>query len=163
MQYVSKVDMDADNMIWVELSVCESMKSSGVYIPPEDSLYCEASPFQTLSEMCSSNHDAMVLGHFNARIGSPVIWCDDECVYEYDGVKDPVVNSHGFMLLDMCKNNMVVINHLSRDGRTCGGDLSFRRGSRWISKIGLCVGHSDCEKFMSSLEINQNMKCSASI
>ena len=34
MQCVTKVAMGADNMIWVELSVCESEKFGGVYIPP---------------------------------------------------------------------------------------------------------------------------------
>ena len=43
--------------------------------------------------MCSNNRDVIVLGDFKARIGSPVIWWDDEYVYEYDGVKDLVVNS----------------------------------------------------------------------
>ena len=158
MQFVTKVDMDADNMIWVELSVCEGVKFGGVYIPPEDSLYCEASPFQTLSERCSISRDEIVLGDFNARVGSPVMSCGDASVYKYDGVKDPVVNSHGRMLLNMCRNNnMVVMNHLNRDGYTLG-DLSFRRGSIWISEIDLRIGKFDCIRFVSSLEINQTIK-----
>ncbi len=159
MQYVTNVNMEEDDMIWVNLSVCKDVKFGGVYIPPEDSLYCEASPFRALSEMCLNTRDVVVLGDFNARVGSHVLSCGDGSVYRYDGVKDPVVNSHGRMLRNMCRsNNMVVMNHLNRKGTTLGGDLSFRRGSRWTSEIDLCVVTSDCVRFVSSVEVNKSVK-----
>lgn len=159
MPYITRVDMDTDDMIWLELSLCAGVKLGGVYVPPADSLYCEASPFQAIIEKCSSEREVIALGDFNARIGTPVITYGDGYVYRYDGVRDHTVNSHGRMLLNTCvSNGMVVLNHLSRNERTFGGDLSFRRGLDWISEIDLCLLKTDCVKRVNYLEVNQTIQ-----
>lgn len=156
MPYVTRVDMNADDMIWVELSLCAGVRFGGVYIPPEDSLYSEASPFQALFERCVSKSEVVVLGDFNARVGTPVTHCSDGCVYRYDGVKDHTVNNHGRILLNTCRSNdMIVLNHLSRNERTFGGNFSFRRGSNWISEIDLCLLKEVCVNRVKYLEVNQ--------
>ena len=145
MPYITRVDMNTDDMIWVELSLCAGVLLGGVYVPPADSLYCEASPFQFMNEKCSGEREVIVLGDFNARVGTPVITYGDDCIYRYNGVKDHSVNGHGRILINTCINNeMVVLNHLTRNGRTFGGDLSFKRGSNWTSEIDLCVLKQSC-------------------
>ena len=159
MPYVIRVDMETDDMIWLELSVCAGVRLGGVYVPPEDSLYCEASPLRSLNLRCSGEKEVIALGDFNARVGSPVITCGDESVYEYGGVKDTTVNSHGRMLVNMCNSNsMTVMNHLKQSDQTLGGNLSFRRGATWISEIDLCVVKSSCVGMISSLHVNQAIK-----
>ena len=95
----------------------------------------------------------------NARVGAPVITCGDGCVYRYDGVKGHSVNSHGRMLFNTCiSHEIVVLNLLSRNESTFGGDLSFRRASRWISETDLCLLKNNCVKMVSYLEMNQSIK-----
>ena len=101
--------------------MCAGVKIGGVYIPPEDSLYCDAAPLQALNAKCAER-DVIVLGDLNACIGILVITSRDGVVYEFGNVIDTQVNSHGLMLINMCNgNNMIVMNHLKRDSRTLGG------------------------------------------
>ncbi|KAK4305933.1 hypothetical protein Pmani_014601 [Petrolisthes manimaculis] len=151
--------MDTDDMIWVELSLCAGVCLGGVYVPPADSLYCEASPFQTLNEKCSAERGVIALGDLNARVGTPVMNCSDGCVYRYEGVRDNVVNSHGRMLLNTyVSSQMVVLNHLNHNKSKFGGDLSYRSGLNWISEIDLCIAKTDCINRVKHLEVNQTIR-----
>ena len=59
----------------------------GRHVPHADSLYREASPFQSMRERGSVEREVIVIGSLNARIGTPVMTYEGGCVYRYDGVK----------------------------------------------------------------------------
>ena len=61
----------------------------------------------------------------------------------------------------MCdEKEMVVANHLKYDGKQLRGNLSFRRGGRWISEIDLCLVKYNCLNVLKDLYIRQDMMCS---
>lgn len=99
-QYITKVDMDEEDIIWVKLSVCSGVTLGGVYVPPEDSPYCEPSLFGVVNARCVEDN-VMVLGDLNIRVGAPRITDEDGSYYVYNDVKDATVNSHGRVLLSM--------------------------------------------------------------
>ena len=44
MQCIERIDLDGNDMIWVELPMYAGVKIEGVYIPPENSLYSTVMP-----------------------------------------------------------------------------------------------------------------------
>ena len=156
-QYITKVDMNEEGMIWMKLSVCSGITIGGVYKPPKDSLYYNPSLFGAINAQCVED-SVVMLGDFNARVGSPRFIDDCECVVEYSNVKDLVENTHGLVLLSICENNeFLVANHLSHNGQILGGESSFKRSDTWLSEIDLCVVKSSFVTTIRTLDVNQNI------
>lgn len=79
------------------------------------------------------------MGDFNAQVAEPHKDTVSNC-YSYVGVQDRSVNNHGRKLINLCKNNsLMVANHLSYSGTTLGGDCSYRQGKRWVAELDLCL------------------------
>ncbi|MPC81071.1 hypothetical protein E2C01_075671 [Portunus trituberculatus] len=88
-EYVSQVDTDVEGQIWLQLSW---RPNGGVYIPPEDSPYYNASQFGEVAAGTRGSEKVVVMGDFNARVGDPIIRDEMRNLYEYQEVKDRTKN-----------------------------------------------------------------------
>ena len=157
-KFIIKVNVDNESMIFLELALCAGVQLGGVYVPPADSPYYDPLLFGVLNAVCSMNGRVIILGDFNARVGTPQVTMAHEMVLEYVNVKDETVNPHGRDLLNICNdNNVLVANHLSCGDKTLGGNLSFRRGNTWLSEIDLCILKTDCIPLVKELKVVQDV------
>ena len=157
-KYITKVDMDTEDMVWLELSLCAGVKLGGVYIPPSDSQYFDMSQFSFLCAKCIESEKVVLMGDLNARVGNPYITGHDGSVKEYGDVKDDTVNAHCRLLIKLSNNcDMAVVNHLENLNTKFGGNLSFKKRNVWISEIDLCVAKNICVPYVKSLKVNQSI------
>ena len=155
---ISHVDMDAEDQIWVVLSWMPELKIGGVYIPPDYSLYFQDVQYGVLTQRTVDDGSIIVMGDFNARVGTLVFKDDRDNCYKYRGIKDNGTNNHGRTLSNICHNNMMVVaNHLHHRGRQLGGDLSFRRRDTWVSEIDLCLSKQQCVDLIKTVETRQDI------
>ena len=62
-------------------------------------------------------------------------------------------------MIKLCKEkSLVVANHLRYTERYFGRDLSFRKGTRWISEIDLCLIHEDVLPILNAVEVRKDIK-----
>ncbi|KAK8376614.1 hypothetical protein O3P69_009908 [Scylla paramamosain] len=114
--------------------------------------------YEALVRHMTDRDRVIALGDFNARVATPQLSDRDGNYYQYRGVQDNVVNEHGRTLLNICNNNgLAVANHLHRNGKLLGGDLSFRRRERWLSEIDLCVIKNECVDMITNLHMDQTV------
>lgn len=159
MNYVHKVDMTVEGQIWIELTCFPEYKFGGVYIPPEDSLYFEQVLFGLLSGNVQNHSKVVILGDFNSRVSIPDLLDVDGRQCEYRGVKDLVLNNNGKRLLDICRNDdLVVANHLRFEGKQFGGNMSYKQGMNWISELDLCLIKEKALPALQHLEINHDVQ-----
>ena len=100
-RFVKKVDLSYEGQIWLELTCFPEFIFGGVYIPPDDSMYYDVSQFGFLSANVHDRKRVIVMGDFNARVGTPLVPDTSDSPLSYVGVKDVSVNGHGRRLL-MC-------------------------------------------------------------
>ena len=138
LEFVQCVNMESEGQIWVTLNFLITYKLGGVYIPPDDSPYFEQVDLGILASNTVESGNLVVLGDLNGRVAVPNINDSNNAPYVYSGVVDLTVNARGKSLVNMCANNKLVIaNHLKCNSRQLGGNLSYRKGSQWISKFDL--------------------------
>lgn len=158
MDSLIQVDTEDEGQIWVVLSCLPTLKLGGIYIPPSDSPYYSPAQYGALVRHMTDRDRVIALGDFNARVATPQLSDRDGNYYQYRGVQDNVVNEHGRTLLNICNNNgLAVANHLHRNGKLLGGDLSFRRRERWLSEIDLCVIKNECVDMITNLHMDQTV------
>ena len=98
-----------------------------------------------------------MLGDFNARVGKPEMINTKGEEYEYIDIKDDTQNAPGRSLLNMCKEkSLVVTNHLKHRNRVFGGNLSFKKGNKWVSEIDLCLVHEKMLPALAKVEVRQD-------
>ena len=157
-KYIVKVTTNLESQIWLELSIYPKISFGGVYIPPTDSNFYDHSLFANMTAHIENSKNVIVLGDFNARIGTPTIPNRNGSLYEYDSIQDQTVNPPGKNLINLCKgNSLVIANHLKYKDKCFGGNLSYRQGTRWISEIDLCLIHEDVLPILNELEIRQEI------
>ena len=155
---IKQVDTDAEGQIWVELSKWPNLKLGGIYIPPDDSPHYHPAQYGTFARHTLDAGKVVAIGDFNARVGTPRITDTSGNTYEYRGVKDDSINSHGRTLVNLCNNNsMVIANHICHNGRNFGGELSFKRRSTWISEIDLCLVKGECIDLIKDINVHQDI------
>lgn len=130
-----------------------------MYIPPDDSPYFRPVHYGALAQRTRETGNVIVMGDLNARVGVPRLEDENGTYYDYREVKDDGGNGHGRTLTNICHNNaMVIANHLHKNGRQLGGDLSFKRRNTWISEIDLCLTKRDCIDLIKSVEVRQEVR-----
>ena len=155
---INQVDTDTEGQIWIVLSKWPSLKLGGVYIPPDDSPHYHPVQYGAFARYTSDAGKVVAMGDFNARVGTPIITDASGNSYQYRGVKDDYINSHGRTLVNVCNNNsMVIANHLCYNGRNLGGELSFKRRSTWISEIDLCLVKDRCIDLIRNISVHQDI------
>ena len=107
----------------------------------------------------NSKKNVVVLGDFNARTGNPTIPNKRGGHYEYYDIKENTINTLGRNLINLCKDkSLVIANHLKYNDKCFGGNLSYRRGTRWITEIDLYLIHEDVLPILNEVEIRQERK-----
>ena len=158
-KFVVNVNMTFEGQIWLQLSLFPNIQLGGAYIPPIDSLYYDQSILANISAQLNKNKNAVILGDFNARIGTPEFYNKLGENYIYEGVCDSTVNAPGKNLITFCKDkSLVVANHLQFNNINLGGNLSFRKGNTWISEIDLCLIQEDLLPKIKSVYMNQGAR-----
>ena len=94
-EFVKSIDMKTEGQIWITLNFLVSYKLGGVYIPPEDSPYCQPSDMGVLAAQTSETGNIMALGDFNARVAVPNLTDTQNNLYKYSGVVDNTLNVCG--------------------------------------------------------------------
>ena len=150
--------MNLESQIWLELSLFPNIALGGVYIPPEDSQFFEQTIIANMSAYIESKKNVIIVGDFNARPGTPILPNKRGGLYEYADIKDHTVNAPGRNLINLCKEkSLVIANHLRHNESWFGGNLSYRKGERWISEIDLCLIHEDVLNILSEVDIKQEI------
>ena len=155
---VSYVDTDDEGQIWVTLLGSPRIKIGGVYVPPEDSPYFSVAQHGTVAAHTLPQENIIVLGDFNARVGTPSIKNEDGYLYRFEGGRDAIVNSHGRAIENMCNNNeMVIVNNLKYNGQLYNGNLTFKRRNTWLSEIDLCISKRQCLSMIQDFRVHQEV------
>lgn len=59
----------------------------------------------------------------------------------------------------MCKEkSLVIANHLSYGNKSLGGNLSYRKGKKWISELDLCLIHEKSLPLIKEVIVRQEVK-----
>ena len=157
-QYITRIDMETEGQIWIEMSCFPGLKLGGVYVPPDDSPYFDPLLIGTLNAHIKECKQVIVLGDYNARVGNPCIFDKDGSAYEYRNTKDLTVNNTGRTITNLCNDNaMVVANHLKYENKHFGGGLSFRK-REWISEIDLCLIKQNIIDILKEVNIFQDIR-----
>ena len=158
LKYVKNVDTTTEGQIWLELSCFASLVFGGGIYSPQDSPYFEPSFFSNLVAKIMGYSRVVILGDFNSRVAKPVLANCDDFIYEYRGIKDLTLNSHGRHLIEICKStDMVICNHLDTGEKVLGGDLSYKQGATWKSEIDLCLIKHDMVNLIHELYVHQEI------
>ena len=112
----------------------------------------------TLASHTCETGNMLVMGDFNARVGTPDLVDNDNIPYVYSGIEDNTVNARGRSLVNMCSNNdMIITNHLKYNNKQLGGNLSFKRRGHWISELDLCLAKQGCLNQIVDVYIRQDI------
>ena len=154
---ISQVETSEEEQIWVVMSWLPRRRLAGVYIPPVTPYYRPAQ-YGALSEHNVGSDSVIVLGDCNARVGSPNLLDNNDTPYQYQDVKGDVLNEHGRTLMNICNDNdMVVVNHLCRQGRLFWGGLSFRRRDVCSSEMDLCIEKGTCVDNITDVHVDHDV------
>ena len=157
--YVLNVNLNLESQIWFELSCYPNTQFGGVYIPPEDSLYYDQSIIANIYAQINEKEKVVILGDFNARVGKPDIFDSEGNKLEYVDTCDKTQNAPGKKLINLCKEKSLVIsNHLRYGNKIFGGNLSYRKGKKWISELDLCLVHEKSLPLLKEVIVRQEIK-----
>ena len=142
MPYVVNVNKDFDNHVLVTLK--GGHRVFGSYIPPSDSIYYKDEYFYTVPGFLSPvDSDSIFIGggDFNSRVGDRV-YTSSEFNGRYRRNPDPVVNNHGRMLKDICKNSKCyLLNNLNYGEKIFDGDFTFEKAGN-KSQNDACISNT---------------------
>ena len=113
---VCKIDKSYEGLIVFELDNLPFVTFILCYIAPDDSPYYDKAVFGQLHNLLNKDSDNVfiILGDFNARIATPDL--SSVCSsLEYPSCKDGKTNRNGELLINLCKdNNLVILNNLQK-------------------------------------------------
>ena len=151
------------SQIWISLSCCSNLVFGGCYAPPVDSDYADDAIFGDMQAklMNSDRQLPILLGDLNARMWSEnalsTQWPNGGGRYVH--LADHTVNEQGHKLLQLCKDtNCAIVNHLEQEQRAFQGGLSFKKRSRWISELDVCVAEKRAIPIIQRLHIENDLR-----
>ena len=160
-KFISRIDKSYENVLVCEFSLLPDVVFVGCYITPFDSPYYDSAVYGHLQSLVKKDEGKkfFFIGDLNSRIGIPTEFaCGDE-VLKYIGCEDNNVNSNGKSVLQLCKdNNLVVINNLQYGEKHFKSKLSFRKKSRWISEPDLLLASNTCLDMVKSFGMIQQFE-----
>ena len=157
--YLVNVNLTLESQIWFELSCYPNTRFGGIYIPPEDSLYYDQTINANIYAQLNETEKVVMLGDFNARVGKPEMFDSKGNKLEYVNTCDSTQNAPGKKLLNLCKDkSLVIANHLKCGRKNLGGNLSYRKGKKWISELDLCLVHEKTLPCLKEVTVRQDIK-----
>ena len=155
---VYNIDKSIPEQLWFKLRSVPGVQFCGAYIAPSDSKYFNESSLPELQAKSSSaDLSYVILGDLNARCGKQLHqmtqqWPD----VQYTPI-DTVVNSNGREITQICHDNsLLVLNNLKSESGMFKGGLTFRRRSKWISEVDLCLLSHGLLAYAKSLNVLQD-------
>ena len=141
------------DQIWFQLCSLPEYCFGACYIAPLDSPYFSQSSFAQIQENVINKH-AVVLGDFNARIPNLEVLSNPMHGISYAQNVDQGRNNHGKELVSLCKdNNLYTVNHISFQGVTHEGDLTFHQKQQGVSQIDWAIVSEKCLPFINEFHI----------
>ena len=140
--FVKSINQSIIDQICLEISIVPNTIIGGVYIPPPDSKYFDLGYWTDLQAcLLEGNHEKHIfLGDVNAHINLATELKDDQ--FDYTESKDKTDrNTNSTQLLNICSeteskiiNNCIYNNEIHHKG-----DLTYKKGSSWISELDYAV------------------------
>jgi hypothetical protein len=159
-KWISRVQM-MHSQIWITLEHCSKLLLGGCYLPPNDSIYHDASILGDIQVQMMSTEGQLpiLLGDLNARMWNPEalneLWTHE--ADRYRNLVDHTVNENGRMILQLCRDTeCIVINHLKNGEREFPGGLSYRQGRTWVSELDVCITAKEAVSAISNFRIESS-------
>ena len=141
-KFIKNIDKTYENVIYYELEFLPNVVFIACYIAPSDSNYYDAAVFGYIQGIIKKDVSKtyVVVGDLNSRVGIPTELLDNGSNLHYTGCEDTIVNSNGKNILQVCKDEkLVVVNNLKYNENHYKSNLSFRKKQRWISEPDLLI------------------------
>ena len=156
---IKNVNVSLESQIWLELSCVPNTRFGGIYVPPEDSPYYDQTIIANMQAQMSESENVVILGDFNGRVGKPDMHDSKGNKLEYVNICDTIQNSPGKKMINLCKDNsLVVVNHLNYFNKSFSGNLSYRKGNRWVSEIDLCIVNEKSLSKINEINVRQEIR-----
>ena len=149
------------DQVWFRLHLVPDFLFGAVYIAPLDSPYFNQSSFAKLQEQALNNPNSklLIMGDFNARIGSLSFLQTRYTYLRYSKNPDLNVNNHGKVITEMLKTlGIVPVNHLMLGSMIANGGLTFRQGSQWKSQLDWALCSVDALFLIKKFNIDRNLR-----
>ena len=154
---VCAIDKSVPEQVWFRLHSIPSIQFCGAYVAPSDSTYFNTTSLPEIqARTMDKKYQYIIIGDVNARCGNKVHeLVEQQCHLSYKPV-DLRENENGRDVIQLCKDNsLLVLNNLCGDKAFPGG-LSFRRKKRWVSEIDLCLLSAHLISNVHSLHVSQD-------
>ena len=158
-KFLLNVNLTLESQIWFELSCYPNTRFGGIYIPPEDSPFYNQTIMANMYAQINEKEKVVMLGDFNARVGKPDMLNTKGKKLEYVDICDITQNAPGKKIINLCKEkSLVVANHLKYNNKCLGGNLSYRKGNKWISELDLCIIHEKSLPCIKEVKVLQEIR-----
>ena len=157
---VYNIDKSVSEQVWFQLRSMPSVQFCGAYIAPPDSQYFNESSLPQLQAKSSDNvRSYVIVGDFNARCGNFVHQIGERLPELSYTPVDETINSNGREISQICiDNSLLVLNNLNelKTEKRFEGGLTFRRRTKWISEVDLCLLSQELFGYVKSLNISHD-------
>lgn len=155
---VTLIDTTAQEQIWFQLQSVPGVMFGGAYIPPSDSPFFSDVGFSEIQVRSQDNTSAyVVVGDMNTRCGDKVKELIEGSNDMYYKPVDETVNSNGKSIIQVCKdNNLLVVNNLHTASTSFPSSLTYRKKKKWISEVDYCLISARYIRCVKNFEVNQN-------
>ena len=146
------------DQIWFRLKDLEGILFGALYIAPRDSPFFDMNSFTFIHEQAKCNNEQIILlGDLNARMGNMDALSEPNESIIYSQNADPVTNTNGRELLNLCLScKLKPLNHMQYSGTCFNGGLTFKQKDRWISQLDWAVVSKDAINYVVSFDILQS-------
>ena len=143
---VQQVPTPCEDCIWLRMKCLPNSTIVALYIPPSDSVYHSLAP---LTEVQAFLHDnpsekMLLIGDMNARFGD----AREEFLHDkvlpantrYQPSADPIENPNENARYALSSlSSLLLVNGLTMGSKSHQSELTYRRGSKWISELDSCL------------------------
>ena len=158
-KYVSSVQFNGDDAIWVCFTFQPNTMFGASYIPPEDSSYFKPQIFARLdSVLKTQGKNYLLFSDFNATINCLKI------LQTMSYISDTLINSHKtdyshvMILKSICTDNkLLVVNNLSTSKVNFDNGPTFRAKNKWIFQLDLCLVSIELCKYIEMFGVNREL------
>ena len=156
---VSHIDIDDEGVIWFELSSLPGIIFCGMYNEPSDSTYFRHETFASIPAHIEDGKQAVIVCDLNARLGSNVHSIMEGNDSLCHSIVDTGKNKNGETITELCiKNLLVPVNNLSTLSSKWSSDLTYRKKTRWISEVDLCLISIPLVDAVSNFHVNKDVR-----
>ena len=131
------IDMDArKDQLWFKLSCVPQTVFGAVYVSPSDSPYFTPQAFANIQEKGYEGNKVIIIGDFNARLGSLAHFNDASVCLEYMDNTDKITNDNGRSIRSLCHLlDLAPVNHAKTHDMQFEGNYTYKKGHKWISQL----------------------------